>query len=97
MIIGRENEIELLNEKLTSTNEIGQFGWENISLYSDYQIMPDYNQVQTGRVDIADLKKLQNYIFGMDTLVNFEYMAADLNRDNKIRINDLSVLRDNIL
>lgn len=85
------------NEKITSTNEIGQFGWENISLYSDYQIMPDYNQVQIGRVDIADLKKLQNYLFGMDTLVNFEYMAADLNRDNKIRINDLSLLRDNIL
>ncbi|HMU03692.1 MAG TPA: T9SS type A sorting domain-containing protein, partial [Saprospiraceae bacterium] len=85
------------NEKITSTNEIGQFGWENISLYSDYQIMPDFNQVQTGRVDIADLKKLQNYLFGRDTLVDFEFMAADLNRDNKIRINDLNVLRENIL
>lgn len=84
-------------DKHAMTNEAGRFGWENISLYNDYQVVPNYEQVEPGRVDIADLKKLQNYIFGIDTLVNFEYMAADLNGDNKIRINDLNVLRDNIL
>jgi len=85
------------NEILTYTDELGHFGWENISLYSDYQISPDYNQMQLGRLDIADLKKLQNYLFGIDTLVNFEFMAADLNSDNTIRINDLQLLRDRIL
>jgi hypothetical protein len=85
------------DEKRTATDEYGHFGWDNVSLYSDYQIIPDFNQAQSGRVDVADLKKLQNYIFGKDSLVNFEFMAADLNKDHTIRINDLNLLRDIIL
>ncbi len=84
-------------DKYAMSNVQGKFGWENISLYNDYKVIPKYEQVEPSRVDIADLKKLQNYLFGIDTLVNFEYMAADLNRDNKIRINDLNMLRENIL
>ncbi|MBC7885994.1 MAG: T9SS type A sorting domain-containing protein [Saprospiraceae bacterium] len=79
------------------SDQTGTFGWENVSLFDDYTIQPNYTEKEPGRVDIADLKKLQNYIMGLDVMVNFEYAAADLNGDHKIRINDLKVLKSMIL
>ncbi|MBK9734170.1 MAG: T9SS type A sorting domain-containing protein [Saprospiraceae bacterium] len=79
------------------SDQQGIFNWNDISMYSDYQISPKYNTVQEGRVDVADLKKMQNYFFGLDSLVNFQYLAADVNGDYKIRINDLELIKSKIL
>ena len=85
-------------EPLISTSDVnGSFNWKDISMYSDYQILPELTSYHPERTDIADLKKLQRYIMGMDPLINFEYVAADLDGDSKIRISDLELLKTKIL
>ena len=76
----------------------GQFAWENISLYKNLEISPEYSGgISEGRLDVADLRLLQDYIMGLYKLKNFEFLAADLNDDKQIRIKDLEILRDQIL
>jgi len=76
----------------------GQFAWENISLYKNLEISPEYfGGINEGRLDVADLRLLQDYIMGLYKLKNFEFLAADLNDDKQIRIKDLEILRDQIL
>jgi Secretion system C-terminal sorting domain len=85
-------------EPLISTSDIhGSFNWVDISMYSDYQVLPGLTSYHPERTDIADLKKLQRYIMGLDQLINFEYAAADLDGDSKIRISDLELLKTKIL
>jgi len=85
-------------EPIVSNSDVtGKFKWEDISLYSDYSIRPELSTYYPNRIDIADIKKLQNYIIGTGDLINFEYMAADVNGDNKIRISDIDLLKTKIL
>lgn len=79
------------------SDENGLFVWQDIPLLSDYLIQPQLTEAQSDRIDIADFMMLQNYLLGKDTLVNFEYLAADVNGDQKIRISDLEALRSEIL
>ncbi|MFZ1558290.1 MAG: T9SS type A sorting domain-containing protein, partial [Saprospiraceae bacterium] len=82
---------------VSNSDLTGKFKWEDISLYSDYSIRPELSTYYPNRLDIADIKKLQNYIMGTGDLINFEYMAADVNGDNKIRISDIDLLKIKIL
>jgi hypothetical protein len=85
-------------DPIVSNSDVnGKFKWEDISLYSDYSIRPELSTFYPNRIDIADIKKLQNYIIGTGDLINFEYMAADVNGDNKIRISDINLLKTKIL
>jgi len=81
----------------TYTDADGRFIWTDISFYDDYTIIPDFSTHLYDRIDIGDIKKLQNYIMGLDHLVNFEYLAADLNGDKKIKISDLELLKKIVL
>lgn len=67
----------------TYSDADGRFIWTDISFYDDYTIIPEFSTHPNDRIDIGDIKKLQNYIMGLDHLVNFEYLAADLNGDKK--------------
>lgn len=79
------------------TDEEGQFAWQNISLYDDMKIRLDYNNEFSERVNVVDLKLLQDYIFGKVHLEDYQLVAADVNQDGKINAKDLPGLRDIIL
>ncbi|MBK8350031.1 MAG: T9SS type A sorting domain-containing protein [Saprospiraceae bacterium] len=81
----------------TYSDQKGDFTWENVSLYKESIIEPVFLEPMTGRVDIADFKMLQDYILGNHSLLNFQLLAADLDKDRKIRIKDLELLRKKIL
>ncbi len=90
----------LMNEQIKTVSiskENGSFEYLNESLYDYLSIKPSYEVLDHDRLNIADFKKLQNYILGRDKLVNFEYFAADLNQDSKIKIEDLVFLKNMIL
>jgi hypothetical protein len=84
-------------DAMAYSDQHGQFNWENISLYRDMEIQPSFSLSQDHRLDIADLKMLQDYIFGKFRFSNLQYLAADLDDDKNIRIKDLEMLRDRIL
>lgn len=75
----------------------GSYQWSDISLYEDMEIMPEYTASDADRVDIADLKMLQDYIFGIHTLTNYQLVAADTDGDSKISANDMKSLKNRIL
>jgi hypothetical protein len=93
MKIGRPDD----PQSITYSDEKGQYIWNNISLYEDTRVIAENNEQLPGRIDIADFKILQDYFFGFRTLHNFELLAADLDRDNRIRNNDLLLLKNRIL
>ena len=75
----------------------GTFSWDGVSLYSDYIITPEVQADNQDRIDIADYRLLLDHIMGINKLVNFQYAAADLNGDNKIRLADLALMKNLIL
>ncbi len=93
MMLKRPNQPEIS----TSSGIDGIFKWNNISIYDDYIISGAYSQTSDGRVDIADLKILQDYIFGIKKLENFQWVAADVDGDRKIKIKDLELIKSKIL
>jgi len=86
-----------MTPNISTSNTEGVFKWSDISMYSDYKITPELSAYHPERIDIADLKKLQNHIMGLEKLTNFEYLAADLDGDSKIRISDLERMKKKIL
>lgn len=76
-----------------------EYMFENMALYADYQIRAR-GQVPTdfeSRINVADLVWLQEYIFGKKPLQNFQWVAADLNRDGRISVKDIAELKKLIL
>jgi hypothetical protein len=93
MILKRPNE-----QKITTISDNrGEFNWSNIAIFDDYMITCEYSKRMEGRVDIADLKLLQDYIFGLKKLEKFQWVAADADGDKKIKISDLSLIKKNII
>lgn len=88
-----EPNMELMAESQTN----GLFEWKDISLYQDMVISPSYNTKDESRVDIADLKMLQDYIIGLLPLKDYQFVAADVDGDGNIRARDLIALKDIIL
>lgn len=77
----------------------GQFVFNNLPLYADFSIKPDISEVSVpeGRINLADLIWLQEYLLGQRVLTQYEIVAADVDLDHKIRARDLSELRKKIL
>ncbi len=84
-------------EMMAMSDQAGGFSWENIGIYKDMYITPYIKTQQENRLNIADLKMLQDYIFGTFSLENFQYLAADVDGNGKIRVNDVQILKERIL
>lgn len=86
-------------EKEAEAGQPGEFVFTNLPLYDDFSIEPDITAVPepAGRINLADLIWLQEYLLGTRTLTQFELVAADIDLDNKIRSRDLTQLRKKIL
>jgi len=82
---------------MSMSNGNGLFNWENIGIYKNMEITPSYELKDQDRLDIADLKMLQDYIMGITQPVNFQFIAADMDEDNRIRIKDLEILKQLII
>jgi len=86
-----------LQSQMATSDTKGLFVWENISLYKDMEISTHYTEQLKEALDVADLKLLQDYIMGNEKLKNFQYIAADMDTDKKIRVKDLELLKKRIL
>ena len=84
-------------EMMAMSDPAGGFSWDNIGIYKDMFITPYIKTQQENRLNIADLKMLQDYIFGTFSLENFQYLAADVDGNGKIRVNDVQILKERIL
>ena len=84
-------------QMMSMSNGNGLFNWENIGIYKNMEITPSYELKDQDRLDIADLKMLQDYIMGISQPVNFQFIAADMDEDNRIRIKDLEILKQLII
>lgn len=88
--------------RTTVSDAEGGFRFQNIGLYKDMVVAPAAEStvpetVWAERVNIRDLKLLQDHITGVRRLENFEWLAADVDGDGKIRVRDVSELKHRIL
>ena len=81
----------------TYSDQKGRFLWNKISIFNDYIISVHSDIVEDERVDIADLKMLQDHIFGTRILKSHEWLSADTDGSQSIGVNDLYVLKDLII
>lgn len=79
------------------SDEKGKFRWDNISIYDDYSISAQSGIIEDYRVDIADLRMLQDHIFGIRELKSHEWLAADTDDNNAIGVGDLTVIKELII
>jgi len=85
------------NDQVTTSKGDGTFLWDKIAVHGDYTVSGSLHKYITGKIDIADLKMLQDHFFGVRILHDFEWLAADINNDGKIKVGDLELLRSKIL
>jgi len=86
------------NDVIHATSLIdGSFTFENTAIYRDNVIEPMHTQLSSRTVDVADLRMFQDYLMGMTSLEHFQYVAADLDGDGRLRSRDIMILRDRIL
>jgi hypothetical protein len=81
----------------TTSDDSGAFIFENTALYRDNTVEPLQTHLEPRTVDIADLRLLQDYITGLTSLENYQFVAADLDEDGRLRSRDLILLRDQLL
>lgn len=81
----------------TNSDVYGNFIWDEAAIYKNSVISPAVSETDIKGPDVADFKMLQDYLLGRYKLNNFEWLAADLDGDHKIRIKDLELLKSWIL
>ena len=84
-------------EMLSRSGIDGIFSFSEIGLMKDYHLKVHPGDWEKPDVNVVDFIKLKDHLFGSDTLKHFELVAADMDKDNQIRINDLKLLRSAIL
>jgi hypothetical protein len=84
--------------KLAMTNQNGKFEFFGMSTGGNYLISPEKNDDHLNGVSTLDLVLMQRHILYINKFDSAaKYLAADINRDNKITANDLVELRKLIL
>lgn len=79
------------------SDEEGVFTFKNTAIYKDNVIEPGLTLLEQRTVDIADLKLLQDYLTGLTSLESYQFVAADIDEDGRLRSRDLILLRDQLL
>lgn len=82
----------------TSTSNQGTFRFSSITLGQTYTITPKSERDPLNGVETGDIIKIQNHILNKKALDGpYKLIAADVNQDNKITVNDIVVMRKLIL
>lgn len=80
-----------------TSNALGEIHWDGISLFKDQYIIPMSEPKVVDRINIQDLKLLQDHYLGARVLKDYEWIAADVDNNRKINGHDLLKLRAMIL
>lgn len=84
--------------RYVTTNDKGEFSFEDLAMNNDYSIQPSKNSDHLNGVSTLDLVLIQRHILNIKRLdTPFKIIAADANNDHKISATDLVNLRKLIL
>ncbi len=88
---------ELMNEEVV-TNQYGEYGFSNLAMHADYDIIPNKKDATLDGLTTLDLVLIQRHVLGLTRLNSpYKVIAADVNEDNKVSVLDLVSLRRLIL
>jgi len=80
------------------TKEKGDYHFDNLPMYKDYQLQPIKDENPLDGVTTLDLVMIQRHILGVELLKSpYQVIAADINNSQSITAGDLSELRKLIL
>lgn len=80
------------------TNQSGGFSFQNTTMNYDYEIRGNKNDDYLNGVSTLDLVLIQRHILGLEQFDNaYQYVAADVNNDEKVTASDMVELRKLIL
>ena len=84
------NQYQLINSIRTTTD--GSYSTDDLTLNRDYMLYA-YKEGDVSRVDDTDISILEGYIRGERFFTNaYTYMAADINEDGRVDIEDFHLL-----
>lgn len=90
--------VEVKGPGNTSTSNQGTFRFSSITPGQTYTITPTSERDPLNGVETGDIIKVQNHILNKKALDGpYKMIAADVNMDNKITVNDIVVMRKLIL
>ncbi len=90
--------VEVKGPGNTSTSNQGTFRFSSITPGQTYTITPKSERDPLNGVETGDIIKIQNHILNKKALDGpYKMIAADVNMDNKITVNDIVVMRKLIL
>ena len=82
----------------TASADLGYFQFGHTELISDYYLMTDVSAETLIEPTILDLKRMQDYLIGeSDIVANYQYVAADVNRDRAFNAFDALALKNHLL
>ncbi len=82
----------------TASAELGYFQFGHTELISDYYLMTDVSAETLTEPTILDLKRMQDYLVGKSDLEsNYQFVAADVNRDHSFNAFDALALKNHLL
>ncbi|MCZ2102520.1 MAG: T9SS type A sorting domain-containing protein [Chitinophagales bacterium] len=80
------------------TNQDGQYQFDNLTMFNDYQIAPHKDENPLDGISTMDIVLIQRHILGIELLNSpYKVIAADVNGSNTVTASDLSELRKLIL
>ncbi len=80
------------------TDQDGQYHFDDLAMYNDYQIVPYKDENPLEGVSTLDIVMIQRHILGLETLNSpYKIIAADVNGSNSVSASDLTELRKLIL
>lgn len=91
-------DVSFSNSLSTITDAFGNYKFPDIDINTSYYVTGIRNYDFLNGVTTSDLLKIQKHLLGFETFETLEqYIAADVNRDNKVSAIDLLELRKLIL
>lgn len=82
----------------TESAALGYFQFGHTELISDYYLMTDMSAEILTEPTILDLKRMQDYLVGNNDLEsNYQFVAADVNRDKSFNAFDALALKNHLL
>ena len=86
------------NPMMTYMTQSGEYDFDNVPMYSDYEVEAYNNEAPLNGVTTLDIVLIQKHILSLQTLDSpYKLIAADVNNSQTISALDLSIIRKLIL
>ncbi len=97
----QNSEVQISSSKMsdiTTTNQNGEFYFENLSMHDNYKIVPQKTDNISDGLSTFDLILIQKHILGLQRFKSpYKIVAADINRDYNVSALDMVMIRQLIL